>query len=94
MRDRRHTTSCPIKSVLPAPVQPSFPQATFVFYKSPSAFGHLLVPYYHNTMDNVAKDFQKDGQQGQAAKAHKIRITLTSRNVKNLEKGTSHHTPT
>lgn len=37
-------------------------------------------------MDNVAKDFNKDGQ-APAAKSHKIRITLTSRNVKNLEKG-------
>lgn len=33
------------------------------------------------------KDFEAAG--GVAPKSHKIRITLTSRNVKNLEKGTS-----
>lgn len=40
---------------------------------------HLL------TMSYVAKD--KDVDAGAQAQIHKIRITLTSRNVKNLEKG-------
>ena len=37
-----------------------------------------------------SKQFEEDA----AVKVHRIRITLTSRNVKNLEKGVPHaHTP-
>ena len=38
------------------------------------------------TMSQVAKDTAKDLSSVPATKNHKIRITLTSRNVKNLEK--------
>lgn len=40
-------------------------------------------------MSYVAKDKDVDAS-APAAKIHKIRITLTSRNVKNLEKGKRH----
>jgi len=38
-------------------------------------------------IDLVAKGGEKDKQQEAAVKVHRIRITLTSRHVKNVEKG-------
>lgn len=38
----------------------------------------------------MAKPYEKEGyEEAPAAQAHRIRITLTSRDVKNLEKGNS-----
>ena len=45
---------------------------------------------------SALKAVGKPGQEEDVAQVHRIRITLTSRNVKNLEKGTqqpSPHTP-